>query len=174
MGDQRRSFANRVRKSALGRRRPGTWRWRTSDCATGTSPVRDQQDSRQVWSAPAPRPLRVSAERRWRRLLAAQSSSADLSTTLAYAWRAQIRAICQSDPCSKLGAIMIFRSYEPVLEYTPTQARRLVVAPTVRSMFGCVSGSAIAPPHQLESQSPCPLPAFVAAAAALTSASVNQ
>jgi hypothetical protein len=75
---------------------------------------------------------------------------------------------------SKLGAITIFRSYEPALEYTPTQAKRLVVAPMVRSMFGCVSGSAIGPPHQLESQSPCPLPAFVAAAAALTSASVNQ
>lgn len=89
--------------------------------------------------------------------------------------RAQIRAICQSDPSFKLGAIMIFRSYErPTLEYTPTQAKRLVVAPMVRSMFGCVSGSAIGPPHQLESQSPCPLPAFVAAAAALTFASVNQ
>src|ERR1039458_5890029 len=75
---------------------------------------------------------------------------------------------------STLGAIMIFRSYELALEYTPTQAKRLVVAPTGRSMFGCVSGSAIAPPHQLESHSPCPLPAFVAAAAALTSASVNQ
>lgn len=75
---------------------------------------------------------------------------------------------------STFGAIMIFQSYKVALEYTPTQAKRLVVAPTVRSMFGCVSGSAIAPPHQLESHSPCPLPAFVAAAAALTSASVNQ
>ena len=29
----------------------------------------------------------------------AQSRSADLSTVLAHAWRAQIRTICQSDPC---------------------------------------------------------------------------
>ncbi len=106
-----------------------------------------------------------------------QSRSADLSTTLAHS---RMLGAPRSEPFvnltrpSKLGAIMIFRSYEPALEYTPTQAKRLVVAPTVRSMFGCVSGSAIGPPHQLESQSPCPLPAFVAAAAALTSASVNQ
>ena len=50
MGDQRQSSASWVTQFCIGRR-PGTWRRRTSRCATGTSPVRDEQDSRQVWSA---------------------------------------------------------------------------------------------------------------------------
>jgi hypothetical protein len=117
------------------------------------------------------RPLCVSAERRWRRLLAGVRTSRPRSRMLGAPRSEQYVNLTRP---SKLGAIMIFRSYESALEYTPTQAKRLVVAPMVRSMFGCVSGSAIGRPHQLESQSPCPLPAFVAAAAALTSASVNQ